>query len=138
MKIDRADVFYNYRLNDEEKYQEFQENEIDYKRAVEVFDKFPWENELKLLEIQDSSGGISFSKGIYSKDNYLSFLILCDEHHKVTIMASVVLKKGFFFGLIGSKSIDKDYTNISHTQAKEILKSIFTKDIETLYDQFSS
>ena len=126
-----VNVYYNYYKSDVNDLVGFEEKNISYEKAKELFDKYPWNDELIALEQRDESGGINYHKGdINDIHTSLNFYIVEDK--KVSISLDICAKKGFL-GLFGNKKVSRHLDASSFSEAKVILKDIFTYSEDELF-----
>lgn len=127
-------IYYNYYQKDANDLVGFEEKGITYKRAKQLFDSYPWSDELLALEERGESGGMNYYKGDYN-NIYTSLNIYVVEDEKVSISFDVCAKKGFL-GLFGNKKVSKDLSELTYSQAKAVIKDIFTYSEDELYELY--
>ncbi|EAQ67737.1 hypothetical protein MED121_17459 [Marinomonas sp. MED121] len=103
-----------------------------HKDLCDLIDNYPWQSEMELFEEHGVGGGFQFTLG--DEDVYARYDFTPIDMDSVELDFYLVLKSGFL-GFIGRKSLIKQYGIISVSEAKEKMKDLFDRPIESLYEK---
>ena len=108
---------------------------VSYKEALIAYDAYDWSIDLASLNTFGMSGGFYIRKGDLSA-KFAEGNIMSEEENKVSISLDVFVEKAFL-GLFGAKKLSRSFDDISHAEAKNIIRDLYELSADQLVDKYS-
>jgi len=108
---------------------------VSDKEALVAYDAYDWARDLASLNTFGMSGGFYIRKGELSA-KYAESNIMSEEENKVSLSLDVLIDKGFL-GLFGGKKLSRSFDDISHAEAKNIIRDIYELSEDQLVDKYN-